>query len=155
MGCRPHPNYPVGLSSPNGASQLPFPTGEHCSGLLLYPPESSWGPVSPAGSARSQHRSPSLLPPQQSQHHMAKTIIWIIFMGLKPGWEQMGCELGIWGWVSTSPTSQSFKKPSSAQGRARSQQRSGQAQGAGTRMDQEEKVDGSLAPYIKVSRPQP
>lgn len=86
---------------------------------------------------------------------MAKTIIWIIFMGLKPGWEQMGCELGIWGWVSTSPTSQSFKKPSSAQGRARGQQRSGQAQGAGTRMDQEEKVDGSLAPYIKVSRPQP
>lgn len=90
-----------------------------------------------------------------TQHHTAKTIIWIIFMGLKLRWEQMGCEPGIWGWVSTLPTPPSFKKPSLAQVWARGQQRSGQGQGAGTRMDREEKVDGSLTPCVKVSRPHP
>lgn len=58
-------------------------------------------------------------------------------MGLKRGWEQMGRELGIWGWVSTPPhththTTQSFKKPSLAQGRDRGQQRSGRDPGEGS-----------------------
>lgn len=53
-------------------------------------------------------------------------------MGLKLGWEQMGRELGIWGWVSTPPsTSQSFKKPSLARGWDRGQQRSGRDPGEG------------------------
>ena len=60
-------------------------------------------------------------------------------MGLKLGWEQMGHELGIWGWVSTTPTlppppiSQSLKKPSLAWGRGRGQRRGGRDPGEGSR----------------------
>lgn len=154
-GYRPRLSCPGGLTSPSGANQPLHPiVGGHCSGLLLSPTESSWGPVSLAAQD-PKPRSPCLLPPQQHCALLQKTIIWIIFMGLKLGWEQMGHELGIWGWVSTPPaTSQSFKKPSLAQGRDRGQQRSGRTQGrgAGTMTDQEEKADGTSAPCIKVSR---
>ncbi|XP_061278306.1 Purkinje cell protein 2 homolog isoform X2 [Bos javanicus] len=73
-------------------------------------------------------------------------------MGLKLGWEQMGHELGIWGWVSTTHTpppsiSQSLKKPSLAWGWGRGQRRGGrdpgEAGGTGTTMDQEQEDVGS------------
>lgn len=155
VGCRPHQTCSLGLFFSNGDQPASAP---HCGDTTLTccctPPESSWEPVSPAGSARSLPRSPGLLSPQQPGHHTAKKIIWIIFMGLKLGWGQMGCEPGIWGWVSTPPIPQSSKKPSLAPVWVRGQQRSGWGQGAGT-IDQEEKMDGSLTPYVKVSRPHP
>lgn len=104
VGCRPHQTCSLGLFFSNGDQPASAP---HCGDTTLTccctPSESSWEPVSPAGSARSLPRSPGLLSPQQPRHHTAKTIIWIIFMGLKLGWGEMECELGIWGWVSTPP----------------------------------------------------
>ncbi|XP_006170287.1 Purkinje cell protein 2 homolog [Tupaia chinensis] len=76
-------------------------------------------------------------------------------MGLKLGWEQMGHELGIWGWrgCPLPPTSRSFKRPSLAPGRGRGQQIGGRS--PGTMTDQEDKAEeeGS-APSAEAGSPE-
>lgn len=77
-------------------------------------------------------------------------------MGLKLGWEQMGRELGISGWVSTPRHVRLLKSLLWHGARAEASGEVDRTQGrrAGTIMDQEEE-DGGSASCDKVSRPRP
>lgn len=72
---------------------------QHCTGFFLAPTESPQGPMSRTGSSEVQTWI-SLPPPPTptSASVWMNNYLEIIFLGLKNGWEQMGYELGIWGW---------------------------------------------------------
>ncbi|XP_076416846.1 Purkinje cell protein 2 homolog isoform X2 [Peromyscus maniculatus bairdii] len=101
--CRSHP--PIGWSTSHW--------------LLLAPSESPQGPVCMAVPSEVQTWT-ALPPPPTSASVWMNNYLEIIFLGLKRGWEQMGCELGIWGWgkvsAPPSPTSWPFKRPSQVWG---------------------------------------
>ncbi|KAB0400618.1 hypothetical protein E2I00_013660, partial [Balaenoptera physalus] len=79
---------------------------------------------------------PASYPPRQPQPHAAKTIIWIIFMGLKLGWEQMGLLKSLLWHGARAEASGEVDRT--------------QGRGAGTMMDQEEKEDGGSASCDKL-----
>jgi hypothetical protein len=76
-------------------------------------------------------------------------------MGLKLGWEQMGRELGIWGWGEYPPPISTFKRPSLVRGQSRGQQEKWTVCGEGHNGARREGRGGGLRPSWQGKRAPP
>ncbi|XP_025841552.2 Purkinje cell protein 2 homolog isoform X1 [Vulpes vulpes] len=144
---------PVGRASPCS------PLWGRSSGLLLSPPESSWGPVSPAGQGPNPGHLVSY-PCSSTGILLQKQLSGSSLWGLSVGGSRWGVSWGF-GAGYPLPPPHTHTQPSLLKsllwhraGTEASREVDGtQGRGAGTMMDQEEKVDGSSAPCIKAGSP--
>ena len=89
----------LGWGHPAG-STLMLVDLQHCPDF--FPLDIPQGPVIMAGSSEVQTCTALPTPTPSSASVRINSYLEIIFLGLKHWWEQMGYELGIWGWGKIS-----------------------------------------------------